>query len=80
MLIPLPIALLVSVFLSDVMSAAAALAGFAGSLGNAAMRSISAAWHHMIGDVTAVVLALASFFLLRRAGAGDRGSSGQGRC
>lgn len=94
MLIPFPIALLVSVFLSDMMfwstgsafwaeasfwllgfalfmSAAAALAGFADFLGNAAVRSISAAWHHMIGNVTAVVLALASFLLRRSAGAAE---------
>jgi uncharacterized membrane protein len=69
MLIPFPIALLVSVFLADVvfwstrtafwaeasfwllgfallMSTAAALAGFADFLGNAAIRSFGAAWHH----------------------------------
>ncbi|MER9657874.1 DUF2231 domain-containing protein [Mesorhizobium sp. M0152] len=95
MWIPFPIALLVSVFLSDVMfwstgnafwaeasfwllgfallmsGAAAALAGFADFLGNAAVRSISAAWHHMIGNVTAVVLALASFLLRLSAGAAE---------
>ncbi|ESX63800.1 DUF2231 domain-containing protein [Mesorhizobium sp. M0142] len=94
MLIPFPIALLVSVFLSDLvfwstgnafwaeasfwllgfallMSAAAALAGFADFLGNSRVRSINAAWHHMVGNVVAVVLALASFILRLSAGAAE---------
>ncbi|WP_353843357.1 DUF2231 domain-containing protein [Mesorhizobium sp.] len=92
MLIPFPIALLVSVFLSDLvfwstrnafwaeasfwllgfgvlMSAAAALAGFADFLGNPVVRSFGAAWHHMVGNVIAVVLALANFGLRLIAGA-----------
>ncbi|MER8395556.1 DUF2231 domain-containing protein [Mesorhizobium sp. M1340] len=94
MLIPFPIALLVSVFLSDLvfwstgnafwaeasfwllgfallMSVAAALAGFTDFLGNSRVRSINAAWHHMVGNVVAVVLALASFMLRLSAGAAE---------
>lgn len=92
MLIPFPIALLVSVFLADVvfwstrtafwaeasfwllgfallMSTVAALAGFADFLGNAAIRSFGAAWHHMIGNVLAVLFALSNFLLRLSAGA-----------
>lgn len=46
-----------------VMSAAAAMAGFADFLGNSRIRSMSDAWQHMIGNVVAVVLALANFLL-----------------
>ncbi|WMT92887.1 DUF2231 domain-containing protein [Pelagibacterium sp. H642] len=46
-----------------VMSAAAAIAGFADFLGNSRIRSMSDAWQHMIGNVVAVVLALANFIL-----------------
>lgn len=41
----------------------AALAGLADFAGDRAIRAISDAWHHMIGNVIAVVLALASFLL-----------------
>lgn len=44
-----------------VMGALAALAGFADFLGNPAIRAIPAAWHHMIGNIAAVILSLASF-------------------
>ncbi|MER8400362.1 DUF2231 domain-containing protein [Mesorhizobium sp. M0833] len=53
------------------MSAAAALAGFTDFLGNSRVRSINAAWHHMVGNVVAVVLALASFMLRLSAGAAE---------
>lgn len=46
-----------------VMSAAAAMAGFADFFGNSRIRSMSDAWQHMIGNVVAVVLALANFLL-----------------
>ena len=46
-----------------VMAAAAALAGLTDFLGNPRIRSISDAWKHMIGNITAVLLALASLSL-----------------
>jgi uncharacterized membrane protein len=44
-------------------AALAALAGLTDFLGNARIRAITHAWHHMLGNVTAVVLAIASFWL-----------------
>ena len=81
MLIPFPIAFLVSTFVSDlifwrtgngawataslyflgaalVMAALAAVAGLTDFLGDGRIRNISAAWHHMIGNVVAVLLSL----------------------
>jgi uncharacterized membrane protein len=46
-----------------VMAALAAVAGFTDFLGNAAVRDLRDAWYHMIGNVTAVVLALISFWI-----------------
>jgi len=44
-------------------AALAALAGLADFLGNAAIRVIDHAWHHMVGNVIAVVLSLVNFWL-----------------
>lgn len=52
-----------------VMAAAAALAGLTDFLGNARIRNLNDAWHHLIGNVTAVVLSLISFWLRYRYGA-----------
>lgn len=41
-----------------VMAALAALAGLTDFLGDRRIRALSAAWHHLIGNVTAVVLEL----------------------
>lgn len=41
----------------------AAAAGFADFLGNARIREISHAWHHMIGNVVVMLLALVNFWL-----------------
>src|SRR5215207_11356103 len=41
-----------------VMAALAALAGLTDFLGDARIRSLSAAWHHMVGNVVAVLLSL----------------------
>ena len=43
-----------------VMAALAALAGLTDFLGNAQIRALTDAWHHMIGNIVAVLLALAS--------------------
>src|SRR3954469_21416374 len=79
MLIPFPIAFLVSTFVCDlvfwrtadtawstasvyllgvalVMAALAALAGFTDFFGERKIRNLSAAWHHMFGNLIAVVL------------------------
>ena len=92
MLVPFPIALLVTTFASDiafwssgspffaeaslwllgaalVMGALAALAGFTDFFGNAAVREIPAAWHHMIGNLAAVILSLVNFGVRLGAGA-----------
>ncbi len=81
MLIPFPIAFLVSTFVCDlifwrtgnpawataslyllgaalVMAALAAVAGLTDFLGDKRIRDLSPAWHHMIGNVIAVVLSL----------------------
>jgi len=54
-----------------VMAAAAALAGLTDFLGNARIRALSDAWQHMIGNVTAVVLSLISFWVRYRYGAAE---------
>jgi uncharacterized membrane protein len=45
------------------MAALAALAGLTDFLGDRLVRQYKAAWHHMIGNVTAVVLEIASLFV-----------------
>jgi uncharacterized membrane protein len=45
-----------------VMGALAALAGLTDFLGDAQIRDLSAAWHHMIGNVIAVALALLNWY------------------
>jgi uncharacterized membrane protein len=57
---------------SLVTAAAAALAGFTDFLGNARIRALSDAWRHMIGNVTAVVLALVNFLIRYGGGAAER--------
>ena len=51
-----------------VMAALAALAGLTDFLGDELIRAKSAAWHHLFGNVTAVVLSLISFYLRYTAG------------
>ena len=46
-----------------VSAAAAAVAGFVDFLGNKQIRDLGDAWRHMIGNVTAVVLALINFLI-----------------
>jgi uncharacterized membrane protein len=46
-----------------VMSALAAVAGFADFMGNARIRAIDDAWQHMIANLGAVLLALVNFVL-----------------
>jgi len=46
-----------------VMTALAALAGLTDFLGERRIRSLSAAWHHMIGNVIVVLLSLWNWFL-----------------
>ena len=85
MLIPFPVAFLVSTLLCDVvfwwtgnaawstaslyllgaalvMAALAAVAGLTDFLGDQRIRSLSAAWHHMIGNVVAVLLSLWNWY------------------
>ncbi len=50
-------------------AALAALAGLTDFLGNARIRVISHAWHHMIGNVIVVLLSIASFWLRASQGA-----------
>lgn len=45
------------------MAALAALVGLTDFLGDRLVRQYKAAWHHMIGNVTAVVLEIASLFV-----------------
>jgi uncharacterized membrane protein len=52
-----------------VMAALAALAGLTDFLGDSRIRSLSAAWHHMLGNVVAVLLSLWNWY--RRYEAGD---------
>src|ERR671912_1018434 len=46
-----------------VMAALAALAGLTDFLGDRRIRDLSAAWHHMIGNVIAVLLSLWNWYL-----------------
>ena len=92
MLIPFPIAFLVSTFVCDliywltgntawsvatlyllgaalVMAAFAAVAGFTDFFGEHRIRQLSAAWHHMTGNLIAVVLSIWNWY--RRYDAGD---------
>jgi uncharacterized membrane protein len=46
-----------------IMAALAAVAGLTDFLGDELIRDLSAAWHHMIGNVVAVVLALINWYL-----------------
>jgi uncharacterized membrane protein len=52
-----------------VMAALAAVAGLMDFLGDERIRDLSAAWHHMIGNVVVVVLALINWY--RRYAGGD---------
>src|SRR5215218_4408069 len=52
-----------------IMAALAALAGLTDFLGDARIRSLSAAWHHMIGNVIAVLLSLVNWYLRYTGGA-----------
>jgi uncharacterized membrane protein len=54
-----------------IMAALAAVAGLTDFLGDHRIRDLSAAWHHMIGNVVAVVLSLWNWY--RRYEAGDAG-------
>jgi uncharacterized membrane protein len=92
MLIPFPVAFLVSTFVCDlvfwrtgnagwstaslyllgaalVFAALAAVAGLTDFLGDAGIRDLSAAWHHMVGNVVAVLLSLWNWY--RRYEGGD---------
>jgi uncharacterized membrane protein len=51
-----------------VMAALAALAGLTDFIGDRLIRATSTAWYHMIGNVTAVVLSLISFWMRYRDG------------
>ena len=51
------------------MAAAAAVAGLTDFIGDKRIRDLSAAWHHMIGNVVVVVLALINWY--RRYSGGD---------
>jgi uncharacterized membrane protein len=46
-----------------VTAALAALAGLTDFIGNARIRAIDHAWHHMVGNVVVVVLAIISFWI-----------------
>jgi uncharacterized membrane protein len=52
-----------------VMAALAALAGLTDFLGDRRIRDKSASWHHLIGNVTLVILSFASFYLRYMMGA-----------
>ena len=52
-----------------IMAALAAVAGLTDFLGDQSIRDLGAAWHHMIGNVIAVLLSLWSWY--RRYEAGD---------
>jgi len=51
-----------------VMAAFAAVAGLIDFLGEPRIRALSAAWYHLLGNVTAVVLSLINFWLRYRDG------------
>ena len=92
MLIPFPVAFLVSTFVCDVifwstrnpawstaalyllgaalvMAALAAVAGLIDFLGDERIRALSAVWHHMIGNVAAVLLSLWNWYRRYEGGA-----------
>ncbi len=92
MLIPFPIAFLVSTFVCDVifwstrnpawstaalyllgaalvMAALAAVAGLIDFLGDERIRALSAVWHHMVGNVVAVLLSLWNWYRRYEGGA-----------
>jgi uncharacterized membrane protein len=98
MLIPFPIALLVSALGTDlvywytgnagwltasmwllgagvVTALSAALFGFADFFGDARIRALSDSWQHMIGNLIAVVLAAANWYIRYRAGTPAAGFS-----
>jgi uncharacterized membrane protein len=52
-----------------VMALVAALAGFTDFLGEGRIRSLNAAWYHMLGNLTVVVIAIGSFLLRYMQGA-----------
>src|SRR5205085_11520058 len=52
-----------------VMALLAALAGFTDFFGEPRIRSLTDAWYHMLGNLTAVVIALLNFLLRYRQGA-----------
>ena len=52
-----------------VMALVAAVFGFTDFFGEAQIRAISAAWHHMIGNLIAVVLAVINFYIRYKNGA-----------
>jgi len=52
-----------------IMAALAALAGLTDFMGDRRIRSLSAAWHHMVGNVVVVLLSLWNWY--RRYDAGD---------
>ena len=51
-----------------IMAALAALAGLTDFLGDERIRSLSAAWHHMIGNVVAVLLSLWNWYMRYQGG------------
>src|SRR5215213_11098476 len=51
-----------------VMAALAALAGLTDFLGDERIRNLSAAWHHMIGNVIAVLLSLWNWYMRYQGG------------
>jgi len=53
-----------------IMAALAAVAGLIDFLSEPRIRAVTASWHHMVGNVTAVVLSLANFLLHYRDGIG----------
>jgi uncharacterized membrane protein len=54
-----------------VTAALAALAGLTDFFGNARIRAIDHAWHHMVGNVVVVVLAIISFWIRMSTGTAD---------
>jgi uncharacterized membrane protein len=54
-----------------VMAALAAVAGFTDFLGNARIRSIGHAWHHMLGNVAVVILSIIGMGVRKSEGAAD---------
>src|SRR5918997_5176949 len=56
-----------------IMAALAALAGLADFLGDSRIRDLSAAWHHMVGNVVAVLLSLWNWYRRYEAGEGAGG-------